>query len=364
MAKTVGLALNTVQQIWKTNRLQPHRLRTFKRSTDPALAEKVADIVGLYMHPPAHAVVLSIDEKSQIQALDRTQPSLPIKPGKCGTMTHDYKRHGTTTLFAALNTLEGVVHDRCMQRHTHQEFTRFLNTVERAVPAGKLVHAVLDNYEAPQSESLARPPPALGVPLHPDLRILVQRGGKLLLQGVACSARSPTSRPPSTATSRHTTMTPSRLCGANRPISSSPNFDQLTVRSILRNHPENPRVDLADKTNGQGRGNDDSGRDNGCSNTADGYGVFELRAMQRIMELIPAVSPGAPLAAQFPCEARLSSSTHTRHRRCSPVVAARAFSPRPHNLRSAFSRLSRKGEAGLYPAHFLNSGQHSRAASS
>jgi hypothetical protein len=98
------------------------------------------------MHPPAHAVVLSIDEKSQIQALDRTQPGLPIKPGKCGTMTHDYKRHGTTTLFAALNTLDGVVHGRCIQRHTHQEFIRFLNTVERAVPAGKLVHAILDNY--------------------------------------------------------------------------------------------------------------------------------------------------------------------------------------------------------------------------
>jgi hypothetical protein len=118
MAKTVGLALHTVQRIWRANRLQPHRLRTFKRSTDPALAEKVEDIVGLYMHPPAHAVVLSIDEKSQIQALDRTQPGLPIKPGKCGTMTHDYKRHGTTTLFAALNTLDGVVHGRCMQRHT------------------------------------------------------------------------------------------------------------------------------------------------------------------------------------------------------------------------------------------------------
>src|SRR6516165_2414003 len=146
MAKTVSLALHTVQRIWRANRLQPHRLRTFKRSSDPALAEKVEDIVGLYMHPPAHAVVLSIDEKSQIQALDRTQPGLPIKPGKCGTLTHDYKRHGTTTLFAALNTLDGFVHGRCMQRHTHQEFIRFLNTVERAVPAGKVIHAILANY--------------------------------------------------------------------------------------------------------------------------------------------------------------------------------------------------------------------------
>jgi transposase len=146
MAKAVGLSLRAVQRIWQAHRLQPHRLRTFKRSTDPAFAAKVEDIVGLYMHPPAHAVVLSLDEKSQIQALDRTQPGLPIKPGKCGTMTHDYKRHGTTSLFAALNTLDGTVLGRCMQRHTHQEFIRFLNLVERAVPAGTLVHAILDNY--------------------------------------------------------------------------------------------------------------------------------------------------------------------------------------------------------------------------
>jgi transposase len=146
MAKAVGLSLRIVQRIWEAHRLQPHRIRTFKRSNDPAFAEKVEDVVGLYMHPPAHAVVLSIDEKSQIQALDRTQPGLPIKPGRCGTMTHDYKRHGTTTLFAALNTLDGIVLGRCMQRHRHQEFIRFLNAVERAVPAGKLVHAIVDNY--------------------------------------------------------------------------------------------------------------------------------------------------------------------------------------------------------------------------
>ena len=146
MAKAVGLSLRTIQRIWEAHRLQPHRIRTFKRSNDPEFAEKVEDIVGLYMHPPAHAVVLSIDEKSQIQALDRTRPGLPIKPGKCGTMTHDDKRHGTTTLFAALNTLDGAVLGRCMQRHTHREFIRFLNAVDRAVPPGKLVHAILDNY--------------------------------------------------------------------------------------------------------------------------------------------------------------------------------------------------------------------------
>jgi transposase len=146
MARAVGISLRAVQRIWAANRLQPHRIRTFKRSNDPAFAEKVEDIVGLYMDPPAHAVVLSIDEKSQIQALDRTQPGLPLKPGKCGTMTHDYKRNGITTLFAALNVLEGKVIGRCMPQHRHQEFIRFLNAVERAVPPGKVIHAILDNY--------------------------------------------------------------------------------------------------------------------------------------------------------------------------------------------------------------------------
>jgi transposase len=146
MAAATGLSLRTVQRIWAAHQLQPHRLRTFKRSRDPEFTAKLEDIVGLYMHPPRHAVVLSVDEKSQIQALDRTQPGLPLKPGKCGTMTHDYQRNGTTTLFAALNVLDGTVVGRCMQRHRHQEFLRFLNAVETAVTAGKLVHAILDNY--------------------------------------------------------------------------------------------------------------------------------------------------------------------------------------------------------------------------
>jgi transposase len=145
MAAAVGIGLSSVQRIWRAHKLQPHRIRTFKRSNDPHFAAKLRDIVGLYMDPPAHAIVLSIDEKSQIQALDRTQPGLPMKPGKCGTMTHDYKRHGTTTLFAALNVLDGRVIGRCMQRHRHQEFLRFLGAVERAIPAGKMVHVVLDN---------------------------------------------------------------------------------------------------------------------------------------------------------------------------------------------------------------------------
>jgi transposase len=146
MAAAMSLSLRTVQRIWAAHELEPHRVRTFKRSHDPEFIAKLADIVGLYVAPPRHAVVLSVDEKSQIQALDRTQPGLPIKPGKAGTMTHDYIRHGTTTLFAALNVLDGTVIGRCMQRHRHQEFIRFLNAVEAAVPAGKLVHAILDNY--------------------------------------------------------------------------------------------------------------------------------------------------------------------------------------------------------------------------
>jgi DDE superfamily endonuclease/Homeodomain-like domain len=148
MAAASGLSASSVQRIWRAHGLRPHQVRSFKLSTDPQFAAKVEDIVGLYVDPPAHAVVLSIDEKSQIQALDRTQPGLPLKPGRCGTMTHDYKRHGTTTLFAALNVLDGSVIGRCMQRHRHQEFIRFLNAIERTVPAGKLIHVVLDNYGA------------------------------------------------------------------------------------------------------------------------------------------------------------------------------------------------------------------------
>src|SRR6516162_9361340 len=124
MAKAVGISLRSVQRIWQAHQLQPHRIRTFKRSRDPSFAAKLAYVVGLYVDPPAHAVVLSLDEKSQIQALDRTQPGLPIKPGRCQTMTHDYKRHGATTLFAALSVLDGTVIGRCMQRHRHLEFIR------------------------------------------------------------------------------------------------------------------------------------------------------------------------------------------------------------------------------------------------
>ena len=148
MAKAAGISVSSVQRIWRRHGLQPHRVRQFKLSTDPQFTAKLHDIVGLYIDPPAHAIVLSVDEKSQIQALDRTQPGLPLKKGRAGTMTHDYKRNGTTTLFAALDVLDGKVIGRCMQRHRHQEFIRFLNAIEREVPAGKIVHVVLDNYGA------------------------------------------------------------------------------------------------------------------------------------------------------------------------------------------------------------------------
>ena len=148
MAEAVGISVSSVHRIWRAHGLQPHRVRRFKLSNDPEFVTKLRDVVGLYVDPPAHAIVLSVDEKSQIQALDRTQPGLPLKNGRAGTMTHDYKRNGTTTLFAALNVLDGTVIGRCMQRHRHQEFLRFLNAIEREVPVGKMVHVILDNYAA------------------------------------------------------------------------------------------------------------------------------------------------------------------------------------------------------------------------
>jgi transposase len=148
MAGATGISVSSVQRIWRAHGLQPHRVRQFKLSTDPHFVDKLRDVVGLYVDPPAHAMVLSVDEKSQIQALDRTQPGLPMKKGRAGSMTHDYKRHGTTTLFAALNVLDGTVFGRNMQRHRHQEFIRFLNAIEAQVPLGKVVHVILDNYAA------------------------------------------------------------------------------------------------------------------------------------------------------------------------------------------------------------------------
>lgn len=146
MAEEVGVHPTTVSRIWRAHGLQPHRIDYFKLSTDPQFVEKLRDVVGLYVDPPERAVVFAFDEKSQIQALDRTQPGLPLKKGRAGTMTHDYKRHGTTTLFAALDVATGEVLHECMPRHRHQEFLRFLRKMERSVPADLDIHVILDNY--------------------------------------------------------------------------------------------------------------------------------------------------------------------------------------------------------------------------
>ena len=146
MAKVHRVSPATVQRIWDANGLQPHRVRTFKLSTDKRFVEKLVDVVGLYLNPPDKAIVLCVDEKSQIQALDRTQAGLPMKKGRAGTVTHDYKRNGTTTLFAALNVLDGKVVGECLPRHRHQEFLKFLRKLDREFPKGVALHLIVDNY--------------------------------------------------------------------------------------------------------------------------------------------------------------------------------------------------------------------------
>jgi transposase len=146
MAKAQGVSKSTVSNIWRSHQVKPHRVKRFKLSRDPRFLEKLTDVVGLYLNPPQQAMVICVDEKSQIQALDRTQPGLPLKKGRCGTMTHDYKRHGTTTLFAALEVLEGRVVGQCFERHRHQEFLRFLRHLDQEFPGPVTLHLVMDNY--------------------------------------------------------------------------------------------------------------------------------------------------------------------------------------------------------------------------
>jgi transposase len=146
MGAVLGVAASTVMRHWQANGLKPHLVRGFKVSRDPQFVAKLEDIVGLYLSPPEHALVLCCDEKSQVQALDRTQPGLPLKKGRAATMTHDYKRHGTTTLFAALNVLDGKVIGRCQQRHTHAEWLKFLRQIDRETPKDKTLHLIADNY--------------------------------------------------------------------------------------------------------------------------------------------------------------------------------------------------------------------------
>lgn len=173
MAQATGLTHHAVGRIWRKYGLKPHQIRRFKLSRDPRLVEKIHDVVGLYLHPPLNAVVFSFDEKSQMQALDRTQPGLPLKKGRAGTMTHDYKRHGTTTLFAALNVATGQTLHECMPRHRHQEFLKFLRKVERSVEPGLAIHVILDNYATHK---------------HPKVRAWLQRHRRVQLHFVPTGA--------------------------------------------------------------------------------------------------------------------------------------------------------------------------------
>jgi transposase len=172
MAKQQGVSKSTISNIWRGHNLKPHRVKGFKLSRDPKFLEKLTDVVGLYLNPPQQAVVLCVDEKSQIQALNRTQPGLPLKKGRCGTMTHDYKRHGTTTLFAALEIAQGKVVGQCQQRHRNQEFLKFLATIDQEFPGPVPLHLVMDNY---------------GTHKHPNVRAWLRRHPRFLCHFVPTS---------------------------------------------------------------------------------------------------------------------------------------------------------------------------------
>ena len=174
LAAKLGISDTTVLKVWHANGLKPHLVETFKVSRDPKFVEKLEDIVGLYMSPPEHALVLCCDEKSQVQALDRTQPGLPLKKGRAETMTHDYKRHGTTTLFAAMSTLDGSVISRCAQRHRHIEWLEFLRQINRETPKDKDLHLICDNYAThkhPNGQGVAGETSALPCPFHARPRL-------------------------------------------------------------------------------------------------------------------------------------------------------------------------------------------------
>lgn len=156
MARAAGISEASVRRIWRAHGLRPHRLETFKVSRDPRFAEKLEEIIGLYLHPPQHALVFSVDEKCQIQALDRSQPGLPMKKGRGETMTHDYKRHGTTTLFAALNILDGTVLSQCRSRHNNQDWISFLRLLDRRTPKSQEIHVIADNYSAHKHANVQR----------------------------------------------------------------------------------------------------------------------------------------------------------------------------------------------------------------
>jgi transposase len=183
IAAAVGISEASVRRIWHAHGLKPHRVEAFKISNDPAFAEKLEDIVGLYLNPPEHALVLCADEKSQIQALDRTQPGLPLKRGRGATLTHDYKRNGTATLFAALNAANGEVFGLCQERHRHQEWLKFLRLIDQTIPPDRQLHLICDNYAThkhPKVQRWLAAASALSSALHSHQRVLAQHGGTLL----------------------------------------------------------------------------------------------------------------------------------------------------------------------------------------
>jgi hypothetical protein len=179
MAKRAGVSSASVQRIWSARGLKPHLVKTFTLSNDRHFEEKLVDVVGLYLNPPDKSVVLCMDEKSQVQALDRTQPSLPMKKSRAGTRTHDYQRHGTTTLFAALNVLTGTVMGRCVPRHRNTEFLKFLRTIDREVPQGLQIHMICDNYgthKHAKRQEMAGQTSTVSSALHPSLLVVAQPG--------------------------------------------------------------------------------------------------------------------------------------------------------------------------------------------
>ena len=232
MAKAAGITTWQVRQIWEASDLKPHRLKTFKISNDPEFAEKVVDVVGLYMNPPDNALVLSVDEKTQIQALDRTQPMLPLRPGQIERRTHDYRRNGTTSLYAAFDILTGKVIGRTTKRHRAKEFLDFLRQIDCSTPRELDLHLILDNsstHKTPEVQTWLAEPSAVHLALHANQRLLAQRGGGLVLP-TGASRYSPgcfyqrggaAQRDPSVSSRFITQKVPSRLNGQKVPPSSS-----------------------------------------------------------------------------------------------------------------------------------------------
>ena len=248
MAKASGLSISTVHRIWRAFSLQPHRSETFKLSADPLFVDKVRDIVGLYLNPPDHALVLCVDEKSQIQALDRTQPLLPMRPGQAERRTHDYKRHGTTSLFAALDVKAGTIIGKCMPRHRAQEFRRFLDTVEKHVPTDLDIHIVMDNASSHKTKLIRdwfakrRRWHMHFTPTSSSWINQVERFFALLTDqqiSAAPTAPLPHWRPLSPPTSTPAMPTPSPFAGPKPPTTSwPPSNGFVTARS-----PSRPNVD-------------------------------------------------------------------------------------------------------------------------